>query len=125
MLYEKRSSIGDKLKDTTPCEKKKIKSKTKKKATHVQSKYDPRTNIHRNVTGERLSGLFYSVTPLSPSSVLFQSIDVMSIATSINLNRKISSMKYYNENISLLLRKLCYTEKRIRNTEKNNGAVRL
>ena len=125
MLFEKRSSIGDKLKDTAPCEKKKAKTKKKKKATHVQSKYDPRTNIHRNVTGERLSELFYSVTPSSPSSVLFHSIDAMSIATSINLNRKISSMKYYNENISLPLRKLCYTEKRIRNIEKNIGAVRL
>ena len=48
--------------------------------------FDPQTNIHRNVTGERLSEFFYSLSLSSPSAILFKSIEGMSIATSINLS---------------------------------------
>ena len=48
--------------------------------------FDPQTNIHRNVTGERLSEFFYSLSLSSPSAILFKSIEGMSIATSMNLS---------------------------------------
>ena len=87
---------------------------------------DPRTNIHRNVTRERLSEFFYSLSLSSPSAVLFKSIEGMSIATSMNLSltnianevvenyRKTPS----DEKITLLLRKLSFTEKEIQNIQK-------
>ena len=78
--------------------------------------FDPRTNIHRNVTGERLSEFFYSLSLSSPSAVLFKSIEGMSIANSMKLsmaniakvavNHKNTSS---DEKITLLLRKLCFT----------------
>ena len=45
--------------------------------------FDPRTNIHRNVTGERLSKFFYSLSLLSPSAVLFKFIEGVEIGTKI------------------------------------------
>ena len=89
--------------------------------------FDSRTNIHINVTGVRLSEFFYSLSLSSPSAVLFKSIEGMSIATSMNLsltnianevvvNHKNSSS---DEKITLLLRKLCFTEKEIQNIEKS------
>ena len=89
--------------------------------------FDSRTNIHINVTGVRLSEFFCSLSLSSPSAVLFKSIEGMSIATSMNLsltnianevvvNHKNSSS---DEKITLLLRKLCFTEKEIQNIEKS------
>ena len=72
-----RSSMGNKLKDTIPCEEKRMQE---------LNLFDPRTNIHRNVTGERLSEFFYSLSLSSPSAILFKSIQGMSIATSMNLS---------------------------------------
>ena len=113
-----RSSMGNKPKDTIPCEEKRMQE---------LNLFDPWTNIHRNVTGERLSEFFYSLSLSSPSAVLFKSIEGMSIATSMNLsltnianevvvNHKNSSS---DEKITLLLRKLCFTEKEIQNIEKS------
>ena len=48
-----RSSIGDKPKDTIPCEEKRMQE---------FNLFDPQTNIHRNVTRERLSEFFYSLS---------------------------------------------------------------
>ena len=89
--------------------------------------FDPQTNIHRNVTGERLSEFFYSLSLSSPSAILFKSIEGMSIATSMNLsmtnianevvvNHKNSSS---DKKITLLLRKLCFMEKETQNIEKS------
>ena len=89
--------------------------------------FDPGTNIHRNVTGERLSEFFCSLSLSSPSAVLFKSIDSMSIAASMNLimpniankvvvNHKNSSS---DEKITLLLRKMCFAEKETQNIEKS------
>ena len=110
--------MGNKPKDTIPCEEKRMQE---------LNLFDPQTNIHRNVTGERLSEFFYSLSLSSPSAVLFKSIEGMSIATSMNLsltnianevvvNHKNSSS---DEKITLLLRKLCFTEKEIQNIEKS------
>ena len=74
-----------------------------------------------------MSEFFYSLPLSSPSAVLFKSIEGMSIATSMNLsltnianevvvNHKNSSS---DEKITLLLRKLCFTEKDIQNIEKS------
>ena len=71
-----RSSMGDKPKDTVPCEEKRMQE---------FNLFDPQTNIHRNVTGERLSEFFYSLSLSSPAAILFKSIEGMSIATSMNL----------------------------------------
>ena len=89
--------------------------------------FDPQTSIHRNVTGERLSEFFYSLSLSSPSAILFKSIEGMSIATSMNLsmtniaievvvNHKNSSS---DKKITLLLRKLCFMEKETQNIEKS------
>ena len=89
--------------------------------------FDPQTNIHRNVTGERLSEFFYSLSLSSPAAILFKSIEGMSIATSMNLsmtniaievvvNHKNSSS---DKKITLLLRKLCFMEKETQNIEKS------
>ena len=113
-----RSSMGDKPKDTIPREEKRMQE---------LNLFDPRTNIHRNVTGERLSEFFYSLSLSSPSAVLFKSIEGMSIAASMNLsptnitnelvvNHKNSSSE---EKVTFLLRKLCFTEKEIQNIEKS------
>ena len=107
-----RSSMGDKPRDTIPREEKRMQQ---------LNLFDPRTNIHRNVTGVHLSGFFYSLSLSSPSTVLFESIERMSIATSMNfsktdiaievvVNHKNSSS---DEKITLLLRKLCFMEKEI------------
>ena len=72
-----RSSMGNKLKDTIPCEE---------KGMQELNLFDPRTNNHRNVTGERLSEFFFSLSLSSPSAILFKSIQGMSIATSMNLS---------------------------------------
>ena len=72
-----RSSMGDKPKDTIPREEKRMQE---------LNLFDPRTNIHRNVTGECLSEFFYSLSLSSPSAILFKSIEGMSIATSMNLS---------------------------------------
>ena len=109
--------MGNKPKDTIPHEEKRMQE---------LNLFDPQTNIHRNVTGERLSEFFYSLSLSSPSAVLFKSIEGMSIATSMNLSltnianevvenyRKTSS----DEKITLLLRKLSFTEKEIQNIQK-------
>ena len=110
--------MGDKPKDTIPCEEKRLQE---------LNLFDPWTNIDRNVTGEHLSEFFYSQSLSSPSVVLFNSIEGMSIATSMNLsttnianevvvNHKNSSS---DEKITLLLRKLCFTGKDIQNIEKS------
>ena len=89
--------------------------------------FDSRTNIDRNVTGERLSEFFYSPSLSSLSTVLFKSTEGISIATSMNLsltnianevavNHKNSSS---DKKITLLLRKSCFTEKEIHNIEKS------
>ena len=104
--------MGDKPKDTIPREEKRMQQ---------LNLFDPRTNIHRNVTGVYLSGFFYSLSLSSPSTILFESIEGMSIATSMNfsktdiaievvVNHKNSSS---DEKITLLLRKLCFMEKEI------------
>ena len=69
--------MGDKPKDTIPHEEKRMQE---------LNLFDPRTNIHRNVTGECLSEFFYSLSLSSPSAILFKSIEGMSIATSMNLS---------------------------------------
>ena len=113
-----RSSMGNKPKDTIPCEEKRMQE---------LNLFDPRTNIHRNVTGECLSEFFYSLSLSSPSAILFKSIEGVLIATSMNLsmtniaieavvNHKNSSS---NKKITLLLRKLCFTEKEIQNIEES------
>ena len=119
-----RSSMEDKPKDTIPREEKRMQE---------LNLFDPRTNIHRNVPGERLSEFFYSLSLSSPSAVLFKSIEGMSIAASMNLsltnitnevvvNHKNSSS---DEKVTFLLRKLCFTEKEIQNIEKSTrGTVR-
>ena len=102
-----RSSMGNKPKDTIPCEEKRMQE---------LNLFDPQTNIHRNVTGERLSEFFYSLSLSSPSAVLFKSIEGMSIATSMNLsltniaNEVVVNHKNFSsdEKITLLLRKLFY-----------------
>ena len=60
-----RSSMRDKPKDTIPREEKRMQQ---------LNLFDPRTNIHRNVTGEHLSEVFYSLSLSSPSAALFKSI---------------------------------------------------
>ena len=113
-----RSGMGDKPKDTILREEKNL--------------FDPRTNIHRNVTGKRLWEFFYSLSLSSPSAVLFKSIEGMSIATSMNLsmtniaievvvNHKNSSS---DKKITLLLRKLFYGKGNLKHWEKYPGAVR-
>ena len=72
-----RSSMGNKPKDAIPCEEKRMQE---------LNLFDPRTNIHRNVTGERLSELFYSLSLSSPSAILFKFIEGMLIATFMNLS---------------------------------------
>ena len=112
------SSMGDKPKDTIPCEEKRMQE---------LNLFDPQTNIHRNVTGERLSEFFYSLSLSSPSAILFKSIEGMSIATSMNLsmtniaNEVVVNHKNFSsdEKISMLLRKLCFMEKEIQNIEKS------
>ena len=110
--------MGNKPKDTIPCEEKRMQE---------LNLFDPQTNIHRNVTGERLSEFFYSLSLSSPSAILFKSIEGMSIATSMNLsmtniaievvvNHKNSSS---DKKITLLLRKLCFMEKETQNIEKS------
>ena len=110
--------MGNKPKDTIPHEEKRMQE---------LNLFDPQTNIHRNVTGERLSEFFYSLSLSSPSAVLFKSIEGMSIAASMNLsltnitnevvvNHKNSSS---DEKVTFLLRKLCFTEKEIQNIEKS------
>ena len=69
--------MGDKPKGTIPREEKRMQE---------LNLFDPQTNIHRNVTGERLSEFFYSLSLSSPSAILFKSIEGMSIATSMNLS---------------------------------------
>ena len=99
--------MGNKPKDTIPHEEKRMQE---------LNLFDPQTNIHRNVTGERLSEFFYSLSLSSPAAILFKSIEGMSIATSMNLsmtniaievvvNHKNSSS---DKKITLLLRKLFY-----------------
>ena len=113
-----RSSMGDKPKDAIPREEKRMQE---------LNLFDPRTNIHRNVTGEHLSEFFYYLSLSSPSAVLFKSIECMSIPASMNLsltnianevveNHKNSSS---DEKITLLLRKLCFTVSEIQNIEKS------
>ena len=116
-----RSSMGDKPKDTIPREEKRIQE---------LNLFD-RTNIHRNQYS--LSVFFYSLSLSSLSAVLFKSLEGMSIVTSMSLsltntanevvvNHKNSSS---DEKITLLLRKLCFTEKEIQNIEKSTrGTVR-
>ena len=100
-----RSSMGDKPKDAIPREEKRMQE---------LNLLDPRTNIHRNVTGEHLSEFFYYLSLSSPSAVLCKSIECMSIPASMNLsltnianevveNHKNSSS---DEKITLLLRKV-------------------
>ena len=99
--------MGDKPKDAIPREEKRMQE---------LNLLDPRTNIHRNVTRERLSEFFYSLSLSSPSAVLFKSIEGMSIATSMNLsltniaNEVVVNHKNFSsdEKITLLLRKLFY-----------------
>ena len=69
--------MGNKPKDTIPHEEKRMQE---------LNLFDPQTNIHRNVTGERLSEFFYSLSLSSPAAILFKSIEGMSIATSMNLS---------------------------------------
>ena len=110
--------MGNKPKDTIPREEKRMQE---------LNLFDPQTNIHRNVTGERLSEFFYSLSLSSPAAILFKSIEGMSIATSMNLsmtniaievvvNHKNSSS---DKKITLLLRKLCFMEKETQNIEKS------
>ena len=110
--------MGNKPKDTIPREEKRMQE---------LNLFDPRTNIHRNVTGEHLSEFFYYLSLSSPSAVLFKSIECMSIPASMNLsltnianevveNHKNSSS---DEKITLLLRKLCFTVSEIQNIEKS------
>ena len=68
--------MGNKPKDTIPHEEKRMQE---------LNLFDPKTNIHRNVTGERLSEFFYSLSLSSPAAILFKSIDGMSIETSMSL----------------------------------------
>ena len=113
-----RSSMGDKPKDTIPRVEKRMQE---------LNLFDLRTNIDRNVTGERLSEFFYSPSLSNPSTVLLKSTEGILIATSMNLsltnitnevvvNHKNSSS---DEKITLLLRKSCFTEKEIQNIEKS------
>ena len=110
--------MGNKPKDTIPCEEKRMQE---------LNLFDPQTNIHRNVTGERLSEFFYSLSLSSPSAVLFKSIEGMSIATSMNLsltnitNEVVGNHKNSSSDgkITLLLRKSCLTEKEIQNIGKS------
>ena len=110
--------MGDKPKDTILREEKRMQE---------FNLFDPRTNIHRNVTGEHLSEFFYSLSLSSPSIVLFKSIEGMLIATSMNfsmtnitnevvVNHKNSSSY---EKIALLLKKLCFTENETQIIEKS------
>ena len=55
-----RSSMADKPKDTIPHEEKRIQE---------LNLFDPQSNIHGNVTGERLSELFDSLSLSSPSAI--------------------------------------------------------
>ena len=61
-----RSSMGNKPKDTIPCEEKRMQE---------LNLFDPRTNIHRNVTGERLLEFFYYPSLSSPSPVYWGYVD--------------------------------------------------
>ena len=110
--------MGDKPKDTIPRWEKRIQE---------LNLFDPRTNIHRNQYC--LSVFFYSLSLSSLSAVLFKSLECMSVAASMSLNltnianevvvnRKSSSS---DEKITLLLKKLCFTEKEIQNIEKSTG----
>ena len=110
--------MGDKPKDTIPRVEKRMQE---------LNLFDLRTNIDRNVTGERLSEFFYSPSLSNPSTVLLKSTEGILIATSMNLsltnitnevvvNHKNSSS---DEKITLLLRKLCFTKKEIQNIEKS------
>ena len=110
--------MGDKPKDTIPRVEKRMQE---------LNLFDLRTNIDRNVTGERLSEFFYSPSLSNPSTVLLKSTEGILIATSMNLsltnitnevvvNHKNSSS---DEKITLLLRKLSFTEKEIQNIEKS------
>ena len=115
-----RSSMGDKPKDAIPREEKRMQE---------LNLLDPRTNIHRNVTRERLSEFFYSLSLSSPSAVLFKSIEGMSIATSMNLsltniaNEVVVNHKNFSsdEKITLLLRKLFYGKGNPKHWEKYPG----
>ena len=60
--------MGDKPKDTIPCEEKRMPE---------FNLFDPQTNIHRNFTGERLSEFFYSLSQSSPSAILLKFIEGM------------------------------------------------
>ena len=119
-----RSSMGDKPKDTIPCEEKRMQE---------LNLFDPQTNIHRNVTVEHLSEFFYSLSLSSPSAIIFKSIEGILIATSMNLsmtniaNEVIVNHKnsFSNEKIALLLRKLCFTEKETQNIEKSTGGSQI
>ena len=57
--------MGDEPKGTIPREKKRM------QGFHL---FDPRTNIPRNVTGERLSESFFSLLLSNPSAVLYKCI---------------------------------------------------
>ena len=116
--------MGNKPKDTIPHEEKRMQE---------LNLFDPQTNIHRNVTGERLSEFFYSLSLSSPSAILFKSIEGVSIATSMNLsminianevvvNHKNSSC---DEKITLLLRKLCFAERKPKTLRKVPGGSQI
>ena len=104
----------------------KIQYPLRKKECKELNLFDPQTNIYINVTGERLSEFFYSLSLSSPSAVLLKSIEGMSIAimnlsliniaNEVVVNHKNSSS---DKKIKLLLRKLCFTEKEIQNIGKS------
>ena len=110
--------MENKLKDTIPHEEKRMQE---------LNLFNPQTNIHRNVTGEHLSEFFYSLSLSSPASILFKSIEGMSIATSMNLsmtnitNEVVVNHKtpLVTKKITLHLRKLCFTEKEMQHIEKS------
>ena len=91
-----RSSMADKPKDTIPHEEKRIQE---------LNLFDPRTNIHGNVTGEGLSKFFYSLSLSTPSAILFKSIEGMSIATSMNLSMTSIANEVAVNHKTLLVRK--------------------
>ena len=106
---------------TEPTRISEIVRKKEEKRMQKLNLFEPRTNIYRNVTGEHLSEFFYSLSLSGPSAVLFKSIVGMSIATTLNftltdiankvvVNNKNSSS---DQKITLILRKLCFTEKEI------------